>query len=82
MWEGSLIARFAAEVAKIEEAAGTGRDKNCTLYIPERARFSDVVIAMSETPGYGRLVCARYAHELTGRLEISQRTFRFNPEEM
>lgn len=82
MWEGSLIARFVAEVAKIEEAAGTGSDKNCTLYIPERARFSDVVIAMSETPEHVRLVCARYAHELAGRLEISQRTFRFNPVKM
>lgn len=85
MWEGSLIARFFAEVAKIEEeAAGAqdGRDNDCTLYIPERARFSDVVVAMSETPGYGRLICARFVHESTGRLEISERTFQFGVMEM
>lgn len=58
MWGGSLIARFIAEVAEIEEVAGLedGGDINCTFYILERARFSDVVIAMSETPGYRRLV--------------------------
>lgn len=53
-----MIARFIAEVAEIEEVAGLedGGDINCTFYILERARFSDVVIAMSETPGYRRLV--------------------------
>lgn len=79
MWEGSLIARFAAELAKIEEnESGTkdGRNDNRAIYIPESARFSDVVIAMSETPGYGRLICARYAHESTGGLEISEKAFQ------
>jgi hypothetical protein len=79
MWEGSLVARFVAEVAKIEEnKAGirNGRNDNHAIYIPESARFSDVVVAMSETAGYGRLICARYAHESTGELEISERTFQ------
>ena len=39
------------------------------LYILECARFDDVVIAMSETNGYGRLVCACHAHESGGRPE-------------
>jgi hypothetical protein len=80
MWEGSLIARFVAEAAKMEEAAADaegGGAYKCCLYIPESARFSDVVVAMSETPGYGRLICARYSHESTGGLEISEKTFQF-----
>lgn len=32
---------------------------------------------MSETPGYGRLICARYAHESTGGLEILGENFNF-----
>lgn len=80
MWEGALIARFVDEVAKCEdEAAGISYGKKATstdCSIAEFARFSDVVIALSETPGYGRLVCARYLHESTGELEVTERTCR------
>lgn len=79
MWEGSLIARFVAEVAKIEgNEAGTknGRNEKHAIYVPESARFSDVVVAMSQIPGHGRLICARYAHESTGGLDISERIFQ------
>ncbi|KAJ5460282.1 uncharacterized protein N7458_001834 [Penicillium daleae] len=79
MWEAGLIARFVAEVADLEEEAADtqGReDYSFNTCIPESARFSDVVIAMSETPGHGRLVCARYAHESTGEVKFSERAFQ------
>ncbi|KAL5364929.1 hypothetical protein BJX96DRAFT_188195 [Aspergillus floccosus] len=80
MWEGALIARFVDEVTRCEEKAARviyGKETISTdCSIPESARFSDVVIALSETPGYGRLVCARYLHESTGELEVTERTFQ------
>lgn len=78
MWEGGLIAKFAAEMAKLEERAldGDGHGEPATASdVPESARFCDVVVAMSEVAGHGRLVCARYLHESTGDLQVLERLF-------
>lgn len=76
MWEGSLIARYVEQIADSEETAA------CTIEpplgsrdIPEFARFSDVVLALSENPGHGRLICARYRHEIDGELYVWEETF-------
>ncbi|KAJ5152331.1 hypothetical protein N7492_010626 [Penicillium capsulatum] len=78
MWEGALIARFVAEMARLEEqAAGAPDDTKRTVAsdVPESARFCDVVMALSERIGHGRLVCARYRHESTGDLQVLEKTF-------
>lgn len=74
MWEPAMIARFVEEVANLEcslaasavgcELAETARD------VPEAARFSDVVLAATESPRLGRLVCARFLHGSTGELVV------------
>ncbi|KAJ5601063.1 hypothetical protein N7510_010597 [Penicillium lagena] len=79
MWEGALMARFMEEVAKLEEKAArdqTGEDAVTACDIPEQARFNDVVVAVSERPGYGRLVYARFLHESTGELVVSEECFK------
>jgi len=80
MWEGSLLARFASEVADLEEAGARLRSSDGVITaddVWEEERFSDVVFAVTDDPLVGRLVCATYAHEAAGDLLIWEHFFRF-----
>lgn len=78
MWEGGLIAKFATEMARLEERAfdvHENRELFTANDVPENDRFCDVVVAMSEIAGHGRLVYARYLHESTGDLQVLEKLF-------
>ncbi|KAI1411331.1 hypothetical protein F5Y13DRAFT_165469 [Hypoxylon sp. FL1857] len=84
MWEGKLIAKFMDQVADWEETlAGTGTGTGTgpvspitsSMQVPETSRFCDVTLAASEDPGRGRIICARYLHESSGELVVSERVF-------
>lgn len=76
MWEGSIIARYVEQIADFEEAAANYcGELSKSDDIPEFARFSDVILALSEDPSYGRLICARYRHEIDGKLHVWEEIF-------
>ena len=79
MWESALIAKFVAEIARLEYDRASALAES-TEYpprvIPEAARFSDVLLVLTEAPGSARLVCARYLHEATGYIEILDFVFQ------
>lgn len=76
MWEGPTIARYVEQVADFEEAAADHcGELSESDDVPESARFSDVILAVSEDPGYGRLICARYRHEMDGKLHVWEDMF-------
>ena len=76
MWEGSIIARYVEQIADFEEAAANYcGELSKSDDIPELARFSDVILALSEDPSYGRLICARYRHEIDGKLHVWEEIF-------
>ncbi|KAJ6139772.1 hypothetical protein N7471_006258 [Penicillium samsonianum] len=74
MWEGPLIARFVTEIAHLEEQT-TGTTPTHSREIPESNR-SDTIVMTTDIPGHGRLVCTRYQHESTGKLQMTERRFR------
>ena len=77
MWEGSQVARFLESIASMEETASCSVELLInSSQIPEWARFSDIVLALSEDPRYGRLICARYRHESDGLLYCWEEKFR------
>lgn len=78
MWEPALMAQFVEGVRRREEEtartamrSGAAAEMRCED-VSEAARFCDVVLAVTEQVGQGRLVCARYLHETTGELEITE----------
>ncbi|KAH8433326.1 Zn(II)2Cys6 transcription factor [Aspergillus melleus] len=78
MWEPALMGHFVHEVSRLEEEAArsaTGQGASTGMRfedVPEAARFCVVILAVTERVGEGRLVCARYRHETTGELEITE----------
>ncbi|KAI9041126.1 Zn(II)2Cys6 transcription factor [Aspergillus affinis] len=78
MWEPALMGHFVHEVSRLEEVAARSatRQEHSTRLtfedVPEAARFCVVIMAVTERVGEGRLVCARYMHETTGELEITE----------
>ncbi|PLB47405.1 hypothetical protein P170DRAFT_240591 [Aspergillus steynii IBT 23096] len=77
MWEPALMAQFVQGVSGLEEeavrsamGAAAATEIGCEDVV-ETARFCDVVLAVTEQTGQGRLVCARYRHETTRELEIT-----------
>lgn len=79
LWVGKLIARYAKQVADLEEAQATPTNSNiCAKDIPENARFADVTFAGTDNRTLGRLVCARFPSERDGDLEIVEHLFPLN----
>ncbi|PMD33645.1 hypothetical protein L207DRAFT_468984 [Hyaloscypha variabilis F] len=71
MWEGGLIAGFVERIADIEEGRAAETDEfGDASEIPEEARFSDVALAVTDDPTKGKLICARYCHEMGGELMV------------
>ncbi|KAA8641973.1 uncharacterized protein ATNIH1004_010912 [Aspergillus tanneri] len=73
MWEPTMIAKYVEEIVNLEEraAASTKKDISTPLKckdVTEASRFSDVILAATENPQLGRLVCARFLQETTGGL--------------
>lgn len=81
LWVGKIIAWFITRVVDIEEsqAIPTGPYIKAAN-IPEHARFCDVECAPSHVPRFGRLVCARFRHELDGDLHIVEDIFPLRRE--
>ncbi|KAK3720863.1 hypothetical protein LTR37_003526 [Vermiconidia calcicola] len=79
LWSGKIYAASVERFMNLEEQRArdlVGADDELSI-LPEEARFSDVVLASDpKTPGYGRLICARFAHETTGQLEIIEDILR------
>lgn len=81
MWSRRSFATYCQRFMDLEEtrAIEVVRIDGAVTYIPETARFNDVVFGMDpEAPGVGRLICARYAVEDGDELEILED--RFNIE--
>ncbi|KAJ5377010.1 hypothetical protein N7509_013896 [Penicillium cosmopolitanum] len=79
MWESSLIAKFVAEISRLEYERACALEESSEYafrVIPEAARFTDILLALTETPGVARLVCARYLHDAMGDIEISDFIFK------
>ena len=81
MWEPVLVAEFIEEFAYLEEHSATvsfsavEEDILPTVRcedILEDARFSKAIVAATEDPSVRRLVCARFLHETTGELAVSE----------
>ncbi len=78
MWEGGLIAGFAERIADLEEARALDRNEFGEVgEIDEVARFCDVCLAVTPDPTMGKLICARYCHEIGGGLMVWDEWFSF-----
>ena len=76
MWEGTLIAQFVERIADLEEArVNNGIFIRNSSDVSEEARCCDVVLAASEDPTCGKLICARYCHESDGGLVVWEQEF-------
>lgn len=80
LWDGRVIAKFMAEVVKLEESRAGKFVAECNDVV-EEARCSDVLVLFhTERVGWGLLVCGRYCHESDGRLEIWEEEFLLSQE--
>lgn len=78
LWNRKLFASYCQKFMDLEERrANELLDVDASMsHIPEQARFNDVVFGMDPSaPGVGRLICARYAVEKDGSLEIFEDRF-------
>jgi hypothetical protein len=83
MWEGGLIAGFIERIADLEEVRALSMNEG-GIYgeICEEARFCDVVLAVTDIPTKGKLICARYCHERAGELMVWEEYFSLKEEDV
>ena len=76
LWSGCIYGKCIKRLMDMEEgrtrvAFGQHKDEEVT-YVPEEARFSDVIIdtGMDDLPPFGRIICARFTDEEGDELEV------------
>jgi hypothetical protein len=80
MWEAALIGQFVAQVADVEEArANIGVPLKDSCDIGEESRCCDVILSAHPDPTKGRLICARYCHEMDSELLVWEEEFLLKP---
>ena len=81
LWSGCIYGRCIKRLTEIEESRARKvfgqRDDEEVTYVPEEARFSDVVIdtGMDDLPQNGRIICARFIDEESDVLEVVEDVF-------
>ncbi len=78
MWKGGLIAGVVERIADLEEARALDRNEFGEVgEIDKVARFCDVCLAVTPDLTMGKLICARYCHEIGGGLMVWDEWFSF-----
>jgi hypothetical protein len=81
LWSGCIYGTCIKRLIDMEEGrarAAFGQDKDDEVtYVPQEARFSDVIIdtGMEDLPPFGRIICARFADEDGEELEVVEDVF-------